>query len=248
MTVAAIIQARMGSTRLPGKVLRPLAGRPMVEHVVRRVQQIPDLDVVVTAIPEGASDDPLAEHLAGLEGLTVFRGPEDDVLARYVGAARAAEADVVVRITADCPLICPSVSHRVLAAFLERRDELDYASNTLERTYPQGLDTEVVARTALESAAAEATERPDREHVTYFLWRQPERFRLYSVTDTEDHSDLRWTVDTAEDFELVERVLGALPDGEHHTADYGRLLDLFAEHPEWRRLNETVRQKQPSET
>lgn len=240
--VAAVIQARMGSTRLPGKVLRDICGEPLIAHVVRRVRRLARVDWVGVAIPTGRRDDPLADYLESLAGVAVTRGPENDVLARYVAAAEAAQAEAVVRVTGDCPLLCPSVSQRVVDAFLERSDECDYASNTLERTFARGLDTEIVSTAVLRIADREASEPADREHVTPFVWCRPERFRLHSVTDGCDRSHLRWTVDTHEDFDLVARIYEALwprqPD-----FDYPEILDCLAAHPEWLELNRHVRQK-----
>jgi spore coat polysaccharide biosynthesis protein SpsF len=242
MRVAAVIQARLGSTRLPGKVLRGICSEPMIAHVVRRVRRLERIDWVGVAIPDTAGDDPLAEHLATLEGVAVTRGPEDDVLARYVAAAEVARADAVVRITADCPLLCPSVSQRVVDAFIERTGECDYASNTLDRTFPRGLDTEVVSVAVLRTAHREASETADREHVTRFIWSRPERFRLHSVTDIRDRSHLRWTVDTKEDLALVSRIYEALR-AHQPNFDYPEILDCIAAHPEWLELNRHVPQK-----
>ncbi len=242
MKVAAIVQARMGSTRLPGKALRELCGQPMVGHVVSRVRRLERVDRVAVAIPDGPSDDPLADYLATLSGVGVTRGPEDDVLARYVAAAAEAEADAVVRITADCPLLCPSVSQRVVDAFLERTGECDYASNGLRRTYPRGLDTEIFSVAALDTANREAREAADREHVTPYIWQRPDRFRLHSVEDAGDRSHLRWTVDTPEDLALVTRIYEALWPRQPEF-DYAEILECVAAHPEWLELNRHVRQK-----
>lgn len=242
MRVAAIIQARMGSTRLPGKVLREICGEPMIGHVVRRVRRLARVNWVGVAIPATQEDGPLADYLNTLDGVAVTRGPEEDVLARYVAAAEAAQADAVVRITADCPLICPSVSQRVVDAFLARSDECDYASNSLERTFPRGLDTEIVSLKVLRTADSEASRASDREHVTTFVWRQPERFRLHSVADSRDRSHLRLTVDTPEDFALITRIYETVwphrPD-----FDYPEILDCIAAHPGWLELNRHIQQK-----
>lgn len=240
--VVVVIQARMGSTRLPGKVLQPLVGRPMVGHVVSRAARIPGIDGLVVAIPDLAEDDPLATYLAELDGIDVVRGSGDDVLDRYLQATRAHRAETVVRITADCPLLCPEVSGRVLNEFA-LNSGLDYASNTLERSYPRGLDTEVVSRRALEAAAREATSRSDREHVLPFIWRQPQRFALHSVRDQHDNSDLRWTVDTPEDFEMISSLLlGLEPAGPEPS--YQELLRHARRHPELVEINRAVGQKE----
>jgi len=239
--VVAIIQARLGSSRLQAKVLSGLHGRPMLDRVVERVARIPGLGKVVVAVPDGRGDDPLAERVESLPGAELFRGPEDDVLARYLGAARATGAKVVMRVTADCPLLCPAVSARVLEAFLEA--DVDYAANTLERTYPRGLDTEVFSLEVLERAHRNAESAAEREHVTAHVWRRPERFSLLSVVGEENHGDLRWTVDTPEDLELARRVYGALYDRDP-AFGYGEILAAFERHPEWRELNRHVAQKE----
>jgi len=242
MRVVAIIQARMGSSRLPGKSLRPLAGEPMIGRVVERVLRVPRVDEVRMAIPDLPEDDDLADYLSALDvGLT--RGSETDVLDRFAQAAREAHADVIVRLTGDCPLLSPAVSGRVLAEYLERRSSCDYASNTLERSFPRGLDTEVFSRSMLRLAHREAHTESDREHVTPFLWRQPERFRLHAVVDAVDRSSHRWTVDTEEDFELVRRLHAEL-QGEF---DYEDVLECLALHPEWSEINRDIVQKSISE-
>jgi spore coat polysaccharide biosynthesis protein SpsF len=234
--VVAIVQARMGSTRLPGKVLRPLAGRPMVLHVVERARRIPGVDDVVVATPEGAVDEPLRAVLAE-NGITATQGSLDDVLRRYAMAADEASADVVVRITSDCPLLSPAASGLVVAVFLE--GGADYASNTLERTWPRGLDTEVLSRELLDTLDASATEPYEREHVTPAAWQHPERFRLRSVRSDRDLSGLRLTVDTAEDFQLVEAIFDALGDD----AELDDVVALLERRPDLVAVNAGVAQK-----
>ncbi len=242
MRVVAIVQARMGSTRLPGKVLRSLCGQPLIAHVIDRALRIPGVDRVQVAVPERGADDRLVEYLETRPEIGVTRGPEDDVLRRFALAAKASGAQVVVRITADCPLLSPAVSQRVLTQYLEHRQDCDYASNTLVRTYPRGLDTEVFSASVLQAAEREAVRPSDREHVTPFIWRQPERFRLLPVTDATDRSHHRWTVDTHEDFELVERIYGELLPHDPFF-DYPQVLACLKRHPDWSRLDREVRQK-----
>ena len=242
--VVAVVQARMGSTRLPGKALLDVAGRAMVERVLERVRAVPEVDEVVAAIPVGAADDPLARRVEGIAGVRLVRGPEDDVLARYLLAARSAAADVVVRVTADCPLLCPRVSSRVVRRLLDALPAADYAANTLERTFPRGLDTEAFTVAALERAAREATRPADREHVTAFLWRQPRAFRLLGVRDAADRSHLRWTVDTAEDLELARRIWTALLPHHGPLFGYPAILDLLDRNPSWLEINRDVVQKE----
>lgn len=241
MKVVAIIQARMGSTRLPGKVLMDLAGKPMLAFMVKRLSLAHSLREMWVATSTLAQDDPIATLCSSL-GVPCHRGPEEDVLERYRQAADVSKADVVVRLTADCPLICPEVVDKVVTAFLDTMPTADYATNCLRRTYPRGLDTEVLPSGVLDTAAREAREPADREHVTRFVWRQPDRFRQVSVEDAEDHSALRWTVDTAEDLRLVHLIVGAL-GRDSAMADYRSILSLLHANPEWSAINADVRQK-----
>src|SRR3954451_132044 len=190
----------MTSTRLPGKVLMDLAGAPMLVRELERVRRAATIDEIVVATTTNATDDPVAE-VAAAHGARVFRGDEHDVLGRYLGAAREADAGVVVRITADCPLLDPSVLDRVVRA-LDR--DADYASNVVERTFPQGLDCEALHRDVLERVGRLATPQPAREHVTWLVYAErPELFVRRDVIDPEDNSDLSWTVDRPEDLERV---------------------------------------------
>jgi spore coat polysaccharide biosynthesis protein SpsF len=235
MRVVVVVQARMGSTRLPGKVLMDLAGRPMAGHVLARAGRIPGVAEVVLATSLNREDDALAACFAGT--YRVHRGSAEDVLARFAGAARAARAEAVVRITADCPMLCPAVSGRVVARLLA--GGCDYVSNVVRRTYPRGLDTECLTMAALERAEREATAQRDREHVTTFVWGQPALFRIAGVEDAADHSDWRWTVDTAPDLELARKLHASLPAG----FDYPELVALLARRPELAAINAGIEQK-----
>jgi spore coat polysaccharide biosynthesis protein SpsF len=228
----------MGSTRLPGKVMRDVAGRPMIDRVVERARRIPGVDDTVVATSTRDTEAPLVEHL-NERGVPVVRGPEQDVLARYLQAIEAYGATDVVRVTADCPLLMPSVSGRVVTTYADT--ECDYASNTIERTYPRGLDTEVLSADVLRRADQEATAPADREHVTRYVRQRPDRFVLQPVTGDADHSDLRWTVDEEDDLKLVRRIYEAL--GPASDFGYADVLTLFDEHPEWATLNRHVEQK-----
>jgi spore coat polysaccharide biosynthesis protein SpsF len=238
MKTVAIIQARMGSTRLPGKVLLDLAGEPMLARVVTRVQRAGTLDQVCVATSVGAQDDPIVSLCADL-GVDCFRGPEDDVLDRYLQAANWAAADVVVRITSDCPLIDPEVIDQVVDGFW--RESPDYASNTLERCWPRGLDTEAFSMNALETAGREAREPYERAHVTPFFYRNPERFRLLPISGPFALGDHRWTVDEIDDLEMVREVYAAFDDGA--STDWRSILDLLKTRPEIAAKNRSVAQK-----
>lgn len=232
-----IIQGRIGSARLRGKVLADVGGQPMIAHVVERAHRIEGIDEVVVAVPDLPEDDVLAATTSAF-GVRVVRGPADDVLQRYVIAAGAANADAVVRVTADCPLLSPTVSSTVVADY--RRGDADYVSNTLERTFPRGLDTEVVSVAALQTAAREAATDAEREHVTPFIWTRPHRFRLRSIRTAPDRSNLRLTVDVAEDLVLVRAIYDALGPPWFDIEDVFELLDR---RPELVALNAGVSQK-----
>ena len=209
MTIVGVLQARSSSRRLPGKVLADLLGRPMILRQVERLERARRMGTLVLATSSDASDDALADTCEAA-GLRVHRGSIDDVLERIAAAvdAHAPDASHVVRLTADCPLADPEIVDAAIALHLEGR--FDYTSNALRRTYPDGLDVEVVRRGALEAARREARLPSEREHVTPFLYAHPGRFRLGHLIDEVDRSGLRWTVDEPEDLELVRAVYAEL--------------------------------------
>ncbi|MGY0712715.1 cytidylyltransferase domain-containing protein [Azospirillum argentinense] len=239
--VVCISQARMTSTRLPGKVLMAAAGQPLLAHHLGRLARCRTLDALVLATTVNGTDDPVAD-LAGSLGVPVFRGDEQDVLGRFAGAAAMAGADVVVRVTADCPLIDPALVDRLVTAFLETVPPLDYLSLDVTR-FPRGLDAEVFPRAALVEAAATAADPAEREHVTAYIYRRPERFRIGIPLAPEDGSvlDQRWCVDEPADLELVRRLLGALLP-ENPGFGWQDCCNLLRQNPEWADLNGSVRQ------
>ena len=206
-TVCAV-QARTGSTRLPGKVLLDVHGRPMLAFLLDRLRSL-DVDELVCATSDLPADDPIAE-IASAAGVGVVRGSESDVLSRYLTVLQETNATTLVRLTGDCPLIDPGVVQDVLA--LHHAQQADYTCNVLPRTFPKGLDVEVAQATALRAAAAEATAPEEREHVTPFLYRRPERFRLANLSCPLDLGDEWWTVDTAEDLANVRAIVAQLAD------------------------------------
>ena len=238
MRTVAIIQARTGSTRLPGKVLLPLLGEPVLTHVVRRVTRATRVDAVVVATTVSPADDPIVE-LGREHGWLVTRGSEQDLLERYLEAARANGAQRVIRITSDCPLIDPTLVDEVVAAL--EASGADYASNSLEpRTYPRGLDAEAMTLAALETAGREDHDPASREHATPFIYRNPGRFLVLPVPGLEDYSEHRWTLDTPDDYELIRRLYDALGRDDFGWRD---ALAVAVAHPEWSSLNRHVRQK-----
>jgi spore coat polysaccharide biosynthesis protein SpsF len=239
MRTVAVVQARLGSTRLPGKVLLPLAGQPLLARVMRRAARAGSVDDVVVATTTLPSDDRIVE-LADREGWPVVRGSETDLLERYVQAARKHRADRVVRITSDCPLIDPGLIDDVAMAL--EREAGDYASNTLEpRTYPRGLDVEVMSRDALEVAARKDHDPASREHATPFIRRDSSRFRLVRVAGDRDESAHRWTVDTPQDYDLVRRLYEALGRDDFTWLE---ALEVVNANPAWGTANRGIAQKQ----
>ncbi|HUU24575.1 MAG TPA: GNAT family N-acetyltransferase [Methyloceanibacter sp.] len=222
--LVAIIQARMTSTRLPGKVLAELAGQPMLTHMISRVRRANRLDALWVATTVNATDDPVADLCKALD-VPVFRGDEHDVLGRHVGAAQAAGATSVMRLTADCPMVDPELLDQAAETFLE--GHYDYYSNALVRTYPDGLDLEIFTNAALMQADREADTVFHREHVTPYLRTgsyddvATGKFRVGKMIGPADFGHLRWTVDTHEDLARVRRLVAELPD------NYG-WLDVIA--------------------
>lgn len=205
--VVAIVQARMASTRLPGKVLADIAGQPMLARVVGRAGRAGSPDEVAVATTVDPQDDAVVELVRQL-GLRVVRGAAQDVLDRYWRAAQELDAAVIVRLTADCPLIDPELIDRTVRAFLRAEPPVDFAANRLpwDRTFPIGLDVEVCSRRALATAWEEAGEAHQREHVMPYLYENRDRFRILHLRHEKDLGHLRWTVDTAEDLAFVRAV------------------------------------------
>ena len=239
MKIVAIIQARLGSQRLPGKVLKPLMDKTVLAHVIGRVSQSQKIDQIIVATSELPQDD-LIELEALACDVTVFRGDEQDVLSRYYGAALREKADVVVRITSDCPLIDSEVIDRVIGDF--QSNEVDFASNCIERSYPRGLDTEVVTFKALQAAHENAYTPEHREHVTQYIYQNPQKFQLLSIVNKEAKSSHRWTLDTPEDWLLIQEIYKHIyvPGQYFNWLEALKLVEAF---PEISLLNENVEQK-----
>jgi spore coat polysaccharide biosynthesis protein SpsF len=239
MRTIAIVQARLGSSRLPGKVIADLAGDTMLARVVGRLRQARTIDDIVIATTTSPGDDRLVCEAERL-GVGVYRGSEQDVLGRYLEAARAWHAGVVVRVTSDCPLLDPWVVDEVVRAL--RLSTCDYASNTHTRTFPRGLDVEAMYLETLERIGRHATSAAAHEHVTSYLMEQPGRFSVRQVVAEDDDSDLRWTVDTDEDLELV-RALYAELDLGRTIVPYLDVVDVVRERPQLAAINAHIAQK-----
>ena len=231
----------MGSSRLPGKVLKPISGRPMLSYQVERMRRSTRAGELVIATSTNTRDD-VIDAFCAENAVACWRGPEQDVLRRYADAARACGAGTIVRITADCPLIDADLIDAAIADFGTPGQHHDFLSNMLEPTWPYGMAVELMTSEALYEADREAADPDEREHVTPFIYRRPERYRIRSLTRAPDLSAHRWTVDTAEDFELVSRIVASLyPRKPDFTmADVLQLLD---ENPDWTQINRHIVQK-----
>jgi len=234
--IVAIIQARMGSTRLPGKVLKEISGKPLVWHVIKRVKKAKLINQIVLATTNKKEDLSLIK-IASEIGVESYAGSEEDVLDRYFQAATKYKADVVVRITADCPLIDPEVIDKVIKSFLT--DNFDYVSNTINCTYPDGLDVEVFSYESLKKSWTDAKLLSEREHVTPYIINHKEIFKIGNVENDEDLSSLRWTVDEERDLEFVNEVYKNLYN-EREIFSMKDILELLKEKQELIEINSKI--------
>ncbi len=234
MKIVAIVQARMGSTRLPNKVMKPIGGIPMIELLLTRLSKSQQIDQIVLATSIDPRNNTLVDHVEKL-GYVCVRGSENDVLNRYFVAARQVNAEIIIRITGDCPMVDPALVDHAIQTFVS--SNVDYLSNAAPATFPDGLDIEVFTFKALEKAAQESVEPFDREHVTPYL-RTSGLYKTAALTHTEDLSDLRWTVDEPADFKLVSQVF------EHFAPDvffsWTQVLDLQRSKPEFFTINHHI--------
>jgi spore coat polysaccharide biosynthesis protein SpsF len=234
-----IIQARMRSSRLLGKVLLDLAGEPMLVRVVNRLRRTP-ADEVVIATTLNPADDQI-EELCTQRGIACFRGSENDVLDRYYQAARRHGADIIVRVTSDCPVVDSELTTRLIQEFRDRLPDIDCASTVLPvRTYPRGLDAEAFSFGVLEKLWREDKSPVGREHVTPFIHNNLDQFRVHGIPHTVDCSYMRWTVDTPEDFDLIGRIYQAF---QHDRFSWKEVLALLEKYPDWLEINSHIEQK-----
>lgn len=241
MKVIAIVQARMGSTRLPGKVLKKVNGKPLLEYQIERIRRSKKIDQLVISTSRKELDDPIIDLCRELK-VDTFRGSEIDVLGRFYETCEHYKTDVVVRLTADCPFIDPHVIDKVITYFLDHYPHYLYVSNTITRSYPRGLDTEVFTYEVLKDAYMNANSPYDLEHVTPFIVKRVSGAGISQVSYDTDESHHRWTVDTPEDFQLVTKVIENLyPANPAFT--FQDLLKAFDRNPEWLEINRQVKQK-----
>jgi len=243
--IGAIIQARMTSTRLPGKVLMDIEGKPMLWHVVNRLKFSEKLDDIILAIPNTKKNN-ILEKFAKDNKVKYFRGSEEDVLSRYYKTAKKFKCDLIVRITSDCPLIDPQIVDLVIEKHLKLN--ADYTSNTLKRTFPRGLDVEVFNFKVLKKAQKEAKEDYQREHVTPYIYKNPEIFKIQNIKAERRlrYLEIRLTVDTKKDLRLIREIYKRLykPKKIFYTEE---IINLLNNHKELVRINEKVRQKSLNE-
>ncbi len=231
MAVVAIIQARMGSTRFPGKMLKQLRQKPLIWHVINRVKQAKLVDKIVLATSANKNNEPLIKEVEKYD-LDVFVGDENDVLDRFYQCAKKFNATTIVRVTGDCPLIDPDVIDDVVRLF--KKNKLDYASNVLPPTYPDGLDVEVFSFAALEKAWNEAKLKSEREHVTPYIWKNEHIFKRMTHKNDEDLSSIRLTVDEERDLVLVNSIIQKIGSNEYRLKD---IMKVIRENPSLLKIN-----------
>jgi len=237
--VCAIIQARMTSARLPRKILMNIEGKPILWHIMERVKHSKKIDDIILAIPNSKENDVL-EQFAKNNKIKYFRGSEQDVLSRYYETAKKFKCDTIVRITSDCPLIDPEIVDKVVGEHLSSKT--DYTANVLKRTYPKGLDVEVLTFEALEKSFKEAKKQPYREHVTLYIREHFERFKRASVENKKNLSHFRWTVDEKEDLDFVREVYKRLyKEGKVFLTEES--VKLLEKEPQLLEINKKLKRK-----
>jgi spore coat polysaccharide biosynthesis protein SpsF len=234
--LTAIIQARLGSTRFPGKILAEICGKPLIWHVVERLRWSKNIREIVLATTDNKGDDDLFGWAQDNQ-IKVFRGSEDDVLARYYYAACESNASVILRVTADDPFKDPDIIDNVYDLFQSKK--LDFAYNNNPPTFPEGLDTEIFSFSAIRKAFNESADPYEREHVTQYFYRNPELFRQFNFSFSQDLSHLRWTIDNPEDFQMVTEIYNSLyKEGE--IFKFQDILQLITVKPYLSEINKNV--------
>lgn len=245
MKKVIIIQARMTSTRLPGKILKDVGGKPMLSQQLNRLRDCELVDEIIIATTINETDNEV-EELAKSENIECFRGDELDVLSRYTGAARKTNADIVIRLTADCPLIDAEIVDEIIKDLIENIDKCDYVSNTEKRTYPRGLDVEAFFADTLFRLDRLGKSQTSREHVTTYLrGENTDLFLIRQVCDEADNSDLRLTVDNAEDLELIRRLYDELNLSEEKLS-YREIIKYLRDNPELIEINKGLKTWNPT--
>jgi spore coat polysaccharide biosynthesis protein SpsF len=238
MSIHLIIQARMNSSRLPGKVLKTVLGKTLLEYQIERLTRVNKADKIIIATTVNPIDDAIV-HLCDRLLIPIYRASESDVLSRYAGAAQQFDSQTIVRITSDCPLIDPTLIERVITFY--QQNSFDYVS-TDETAYPRGMDVEIFSRELLELADKTALKSNEREHVTPYFYQNPDRFSIGIYSEEIKASQHRLTVDTIEDFQLIQSLLEYL---YHKKPDFDLddILQCLIDHPEWSKINQHIQQK-----
>ena len=240
MKKVCIVQTRMGSTRLPGKVMKDLCGKPVIWHVIDRLKRCNNIDLIVIATTTNEQDNIIEEYVKALddEKIKIYRGSEDDVLTRYFEAAERENADLIIRITSDCPLIDPEITDRIIEVALKSQT---YTSNVGLRTFPRGFDTEVFTFQLLKDAFENAETAVEREHVTPYI-KEKTKDVAVNISNIKDYSLHRWTLDTEEDYTLIRKIYEKLwPNNPEFL--FKDILDLFEKKPELFQINAHIQQK-----
>jgi len=239
--IIAIIQARMGAERLPGKVLMDIVGRPMLWHVINRIKHSEYINKIIIATTTNKYDEQI-EDFCKTYNIDFYRGSEDDVLDRYYQAAKLWNADIIVRITSDCPLIDSEIIDKVICSYLKNKNNFNGSSNTIKRTYPRGLDTEVISFSTLERVWNDAKKDYQREHVTIYIYEHLDQFKMCSVENKENLSSFRWTVDEEKDLEFVRTIYKKLYQ-ERKIFLMRDVLRLLEREPYLKEINKNIKQK-----
>lgn len=241
--IAAIIQARMGSTRLPGKVLKKIKDKSILQHVIDRVSTVKNLDEIIIATTKNQRDNAIIDEAVRL-GVKYYRGDEEDVLGRHYYAAKDNSIDIIVRITSDCPVIDPIIIEQMINKFmtLNKIQTVDYMNNTLEATFPRGMDTEIFTFKSLEKAFIEAKNNYEREHVTPYIYLNPDKFNIIVFKNSSDFSKYRLTLDTPQDLQVIENIYDKLYK-KSEIFYLNDIIDVLKKYPEIAKNNENIKQK-----
>ncbi|WP_129691775.1 cytidylyltransferase domain-containing protein [Gottfriedia acidiceleris] len=240
MKVVAIIQARMGSSRLPGKVLRKVLNKPLLEYQIERVKRAKCINEIIIATTINETDQKIVDFCE-LLSLTYYRGSEEDVLSRYYEAASICQADIVVRITADCPLIDPDIIDQIINDFIKNQSHIDYVSNTVQRSFPIGMDVEVMTFPLIESINRLDLPQSYREHVTPYIY-QSGKYKIRQVLQETNKSHIRLTVDTPQDLNLISKILEEIyPDNPFFSLQ--DIYNLLDKNPKLLLINNHIKQK-----
>lgn len=239
MKVTAIVQARMGSTRLPGKILKEVNGKPLLLHQIERLMRSKLINNLIIATTLNEQDDEVVDFCRK-HNIDYYRGSEDNVLERYYKTWEQYGGEAIVRLTSDCPIIDPEIVDKTIQYFLD--NSYDYVSNTVKRTFPRGLDTEIFSSKTLKLAYEQAMLDRDKEHVTAYIYTHLTDFNIGHYKNDKDLSAYRWTVDTEEDFELIKRILEAF-DGQEEKLTLNSAAKLMEENPSWININKHIEQK-----